>query len=145
MSLRMLRTNPRSRKNGAQDVPDYYTFLSLNGEHDENYEIALDEHGDYAYHIIGQVMASGHLARRMWSMAGTRLTPEVMAKFVTLPPDFYPETSIVVVGFNGSNYSVYLMSKEDVRARVIKKGIPTADEAEREGRMALKKFRTPAA
>jgi hypothetical protein len=100
------RMNPRRR--APANFPPSDFKIMMEEELDENYEIALSEHGVYSYKIVGEV-----------NNADARL-----------PEDFYPGATVVIVGYDGNGYNVYLANVEDVRMDTLARGLPTAQDAE---------------
>jgi len=124
--------------------PRDWTGMNLD-DPDENYEIALSEHGIGAYKIIGSVgeRNSPKLAE-MWSF-GRQLTEEVKNQYFNLPEDFWPDSSLIVAAWDGEGarpYKVFLVSDEDISARKLG-SYPTPGEALRAGKEALRKARQP--
>ena len=113
---------------------------------DENYELAMSEDGVFAYKLVGRVMEhDSPKSKAMLAAAGAQITPAVLARFATLPDGFYPESSLVGVGFDGNAYTVYLLDEQDVSMRRLAKNISTAAAAELLAQQALAAAQTPRA
>lgn len=114
--------------------PRDFTWMPLHGEVDENYEIAMSEDGVMAYKIVGEVWAGQDRdIDRMWSKAKSegrsRLTHADVLRFFTLPEGFWPEATVVGVGWNGKSYHVYILDVEDISARTVAAGIRSPADA----------------
>lgn len=148
--LRRARLNSGARSNPVEQQlpPGDYTWMDEDSGRnmDENYEIAMSSDGVFAYKLVGRVMKhDSPKAKALWAAAGTRITPAVLARFATLPDGFYPESTLVGVGFNGNAYNVYLLNEEDVLMQRLAKNISTAAAAELLAKEALAAARTPRA
>lgn len=137
----------RARRNEEDGPPAGYSYIGLM-DLDENYEIAMDEDNVMAYKIIGRVTDyDSPKNERMWadvrSQGRSRLTHADVAKYFTLPENFYPETTLVGVGYDGKGYNVYFLNEEDIASRTVARRLPSAEDAEYLARHTLADAKKP--